>query len=166
MGIYLRESVRAVTRDDAEVTGGPWLILNMGFTPGFDKVHQAGKSVLLTPLFPYFHMLLISQESHIFSSSNYFYNVLSLSNLLPHPPSSFSTGCYFCSLNGGFRACALSWRSLIRHICQYLHCCSIKHVAFSASHASTWVKAGSHEREGQRTAVQRIRCWTLVSLLR
>lgn len=152
---------------NTKVTGGSWLIFsNVWFGPGFSKVCQAGKSVLLTPLFPYFHLLLISQESHISSSSVYFYYVLSPSSLLPHPFPSFSTGWYFCSLNSGFRAHALSSWSHICHICQYLHYCSIKHVVFSAFHASKWVKTGSQQRERQSTAAQHIHCWTLKSLLR
>lgn len=153
--------------EDAKVTGEPWLIFsNVRFGPGFSKVHKAGKSVLLTPLFPYFHLLLISQESCIFSSSVYFHYLLSPSNLLPHPSPSFSTGCYFCSLNSGLRAHALSRWSLICHICQCLRCCSIKRVVSSASHASTRVKAGSQQREWQSTAMQRMHCWTMRSLLR
>lgn len=132
---------------NAKVTGGSWLIFsNVQFGPGFSKVCQAGKSVLLTPLFSYFHLLLISQESHISSSSVYFYYVLSPSSLLPHPFPSFSTGWYICSLNSGFRAHTLSSWSHICHICQYLHYCSIKHVVFSASHASKRVKTGSQQR--------------------
>lgn len=135
---------------DGEATGRSWLILsNVRFGRSFTQAYQARKISA-----SYSFVSLFSSAAHFLGEP-----------AVPSPPltpsATFSLHLLFCpippspfplvaaSLNGGFRAHALSWWLLICHISQYLCYHSIKCIVFSASHASRQVKAGSQQRERQ-----------------
>lgn len=135
---------------DGDATGGSWLILsNMTFGSSFTQACQARKISA-----SYSFVSLFSSAAHFLgepaipsspltTSATFSLHLL----LCPIPPSPFPLVA--ASLNGGFRAHALSWWLLICHISQYLCYRSIKCIVFSASHASTQVEAGSQQRERQ-----------------